>query len=86
MRRNKRQANEGPKDNAYDFYQGLNIESQTECTGMIPTPPTDDVQMDGYNDIYSVPQQCGGAAKQAKNAAVQKKKSSRPRRGGSELR
>lgn len=86
MRKNKRQANEEPEDNTYDFYQGLNIESQTECTGMIPTPPIDDVQLDGYHDIYSVPQQCGSAAKQAKNAAEQKKKSSKPRPSGSELR
>lgn len=86
MRRNDKREGNDPESNPYDFYQGLNVESQTECTGMIPTPPIDDVQQDGYHDIYSVPQQCATGAKKAKNAADQKKKSSRPRRGGRGLK
>lgn len=77
----KRGRDNDPEVNPYDFYAGLNLESQTECTGMIPTPPVDDVQQDGYHDIYSVPQQCASGAKRAENAADQKKKSSRPRPG-----
>ncbi len=85
MRKNDvREGKNDPEANQYDFYQGLNIESQMECTGMIPTPPIDEAQLDGYHDIYSVPQQCASAAGESKNAADQKKKSSRPRPDGRE--
>lgn len=82
----KKEGQSDPEVNPYDFYEGLNIESQTECTGMIPTPPIDDVQQDGYHDLYSVPQQCASGAKRAKDAAEQKKKSSRPRPGDEGLK
>lgn len=60
----------------YDFYAGLNIGSQTECTGMIPTPPLNDAQTDAYHDIYSVPQQCSTGAQKKENAKEQKRTSS----------
>jgi hypothetical protein len=78
-KRNKPEGQNDPEANPYDFYQGLNVGSQTECTGMIPTPPLDDAQLDGYHDIYSVPQQKGTGAMNMKDAKEQKRKSSRPR-------
>ncbi len=73
---------EGPDSevNSYDFYSGPNIGSQTDCTGMVPTPPLDAAQIDGYHDIYSMPQQKGTGALKKEDAKEQKKKSSRPRR------
>jgi hypothetical protein len=80
MRRdNKTEGRNDPEANEYDFYSGVNIGSQTECTGMIPTPPLDDAQLDGYHDIYSVPQQKGTGALKKEDAKEQKRKSSRPR-------
>ncbi len=76
MPRNDKERNDSPEENPYDFYAGLNIGSQTECTGMIPTPPTNEVQLDGYHDIYSVPQQCSTGAQKKDGAKEQKKKSS----------
>jgi hypothetical protein len=68
-----------PEENAYDYYDIKNIGSQMDCTGMIPTPPLDDAQQEGYHDIYSVPQQIGTGAIKKENAEEQKRKSSRPR-------
>ncbi len=70
-----KEKNNDPEVNQYDFYSGLNIGSQTECTGMIPTPPMNEVQKDGYHDIYSVPQQCSTGALKNDGAKEQKKKS-----------
>jgi len=39
------------------------IASSTECTGMIPTPPLTDEEVDNYNDIFSVTQQNADNAK-----------------------
>lgn len=76
LRKNDKEGNEDPEVNQYDFYAGLNIGSQTECTGMIPTPPMNEAQQDGYHDIYSVPQQCATGAQKREDASEQKKKSS----------
>jgi hypothetical protein len=70
----------GNNEDAYDYYDIQNIYSQTDCTGMIPTPPLDDAQVDGYHDIYSVPQQNATGARKFENAKDQKKNSSRPRK------
>jgi hypothetical protein len=75
-RENDKENNNDPEVNPYDFYQGVNIGSQTECTGMIPTPPMNEVQQEGYHDIYSVPQQCSVGAREKKDAKEQKRKSS----------
>ena len=76
MRKENKEANDDPEVNPYDFYSGLNIGSQTECTGMIPTPPLNEVQQYGYHDIYSVPQQCSTGAQKRYSSKEQKKKSS----------
>ncbi|MGE5494385.1 MAG: hypothetical protein ACM3S4_03665 [Burkholderiales bacterium] len=78
-RKNKLEGPDDPEVNPYDFYSGVSIGSQTECTGMVPTPPLDDAQVDGYHDIHSIPQQKGTGAMKMKDAKEQKKKSSRPR-------
>lgn len=39
-----------------DDYVSLDISSATECTGMVPTPPLTDAEVEGYSDVYSVPQ------------------------------
>lgn len=34
----------------------LDISSANECTGMVPTPPLTEAEVEGYSDVYSVPQ------------------------------
>ena len=45
------------EENAEDNYTSLDIASSTECTGMMYKPPVTDEDVEGYQDIYSVPQQ-----------------------------
>lgn len=33
----------------------MNVVSDTECTGMVPTPPFSDGEADSYREIYDVP-------------------------------
>lgn len=49
------------KFNEFDFlddddYVSLDISSANECTGMVPTPPLTEAEVEGYSDVYSVPQ------------------------------
>lgn len=69
----------GTEESSYDYYDTQNITSQTDCTGMIPAPPLDDAQLDGYHDIFSIQQQKSTGALKKEDAAEQKRKSSRPR-------
>lgn len=71
------------KDDDFDLVS-INIGSQNDCTGMIPTVPLDEAQCDGYADIYSVPQQIGTAATKSKDAQDQQSKSSR--KGGKSIK
>jgi hypothetical protein len=64
------------KDDEFDFVN-VNIGSQSDCTGMIPTVPLDEAQQDGYSDIYPVQQQIGTAARNSNTPEEQKRKSSR---------
>ena len=57
---------ESPREEIDDDYTSLDIASSTECTGMVPSPPLDEAEVEGYADIYSVPQ------KQAENAREMK--------------
>jgi hypothetical protein len=70
-------AEESGKEGKEDYYSWLNVGSQNECTGMIPTVPLDEAQQEGYADLCPVPQQLGTAATKSENAAEQKRKSSR---------
>lgn len=73
---------EGPdqdkqKDSAYwnDMIGQNGVFSATECTGMIPTPPLNDEQVEGYLDIFHVPQQKAQDALKADNPEEQKLRS-----------
>ena len=60
----------------YDYYDIKNIASNTEFTGMIPTPPLTDAEAEGYEDLYPVPQQKAAVAKKADTATEQQRRSS----------
>ncbi|MGI5849105.1 MAG: hypothetical protein ACOX8Q_03405 [Christensenellales bacterium] len=60
-----------------DDYVALDIMSNTECTGMIPTPPLSSDDVDGYSEIYSVTQQEAINAQKADTAKQQKRRSSK---------
>lgn len=64
------------KDDDFDLVDA-NIGSQSEFTGSVPTVPLDEAQQEGYSDICPVPQQIGTAASRSKDAAEQKRKSSK---------
>lgn len=59
-----------------DDYATLDIASTTDCTGMIPTPPLNEYEVDNYADIYSVPQQSAVNAQKADSTSQQRKRSS----------
>mgnify|MGYP000303690649 CR=1 FL=1 len=59
-----------------DDYSTLNITSATDCTGMIPTPPLTDEEVNGYADIYTVPQQNAYNAQNADSTSQQSRRSS----------
>lgn len=59
-----------------DDYATLDIASTTDCTGMIPTPPLTEYEVDNYADIYTVPQQSAVNAKNAKTTSEQTQRSS----------
>ena len=40
-----------------DDYVSLDLASNTECTGMMYKPPVTESEVEGYEEIYSVPQQ-----------------------------
>ncbi len=44
-------------------YATLDIASATDCTGMVPRPPLNDVEAENFADILSMPQQSAGNAK-----------------------
>ena len=41
----------------FDLSDQMQITSSTECTGMVPTPPQNDAEVDGYSDLFHVMQQ-----------------------------
>lgn len=57
-------------------YATLDIASTTECTGMIPTPPLSEEEVENYADIYSMPQKSAFNAKKANTPSQQKNVSS----------
>lgn len=66
-----------------DDYVSLDIASSTECTGMMYKPPITDDEVEGYSDIYSVPQQTDINGQQTNTPRKQAKISSvRKGRGG----
>ena len=44
------------KDFLEDDYISLDITSACECTGMVPTPPLTEAEVEGWSSVYSVPQ------------------------------
>lgn len=65
---------EKKQDSRYwnDMLEQNGVFSTTECTGMIATPPLSDEQVDGYLDIFHVPQQTAVQARKADNPEEQK--------------
>ncbi len=59
-----------------DSYSSLDVASQTDCTGMVPTPPLTEVEAENYGDIYSMPQQNAYNAQNNQNPSKQEIKSS----------
>jgi hypothetical protein len=57
-----------------DMLSQNGVFSTTECTGMIPAPPLNDEQVDGYLDLFHVPQQKASVARKAENPEEQKKR------------
>lgn len=43
------------EDRDFLYYDVENIASATDCTGLIPTPPTNAEEAESYTKIYSVP-------------------------------
>ena len=39
-----------------ELYDMNTVASATECTGLIPTPPSNEGEAEAYTDIYSIPQ------------------------------
>lgn len=37
------------------FDESFTVMSSTECTGLIPSAPTDEAQIDSYAEIYDIP-------------------------------
>ena len=37
------------------YFDATNVVSETECTGMVRTPPLSDDEADAYREIYDVP-------------------------------
>lgn len=59
-----------------DSYSSLDVASQMDCTGMIPTPPLTQEEAENYGDLYSVPQQNAYNAQNNQNTAKQEQRSS----------
>jgi len=64
---NKRRETSAPEDD----YVSLDITSATECTGMVPTPPLTEAEVEGYSSVYSVPQK--RVPQKGKNSTPKKK-------------
>lgn len=39
----------------YDDYDPLDVASANDCTGLIPTPPTDEAEMEAYGELCKIP-------------------------------
>ena len=44
-----------PEANEELFDQMFEVASSTECTGLFPTPPMTDEEINSYSNIYDVP-------------------------------
>ena len=56
----------------------FNLASTTESTGMIPTPPLTDAEVEGYESLFYRPQQEADNARKADSPQEQKNKEKRP--------
>ncbi|WP_312641470.1 hypothetical protein [Hydrogenoanaerobacterium sp.] len=46
-----------PRDELFDDFWDLDtVVSATECTGLIPIPPTTEDEAESYTNIYAIPQ------------------------------
>jgi hypothetical protein len=52
----------------------MGIVSATEVTGMVPTPPLDEDEADGYGDLFPVRQERASAAQRADSPDEQEKR------------
>lgn len=44
---------------AEDVLDIENVVSATECTGLMPTPPHDEAEVESYTQLYDIPQPRG---------------------------
>lgn len=56
----------------------FNLASTTETTGMIPTPPLTDAEVEGYESLFYRPQQEADNARKSDSPEEQKNKERRP--------
>lgn len=56
----------------------FNLASTTETTGMIPTPPLTDAEVEGYEALFYRPQQEADNARKSDSPQEQKNKERRP--------
>lgn len=56
MKKKKKTATPIERQDKEALFRHLNaVASSTECTGLIPTPATEEAELDSYSDIYDVP-------------------------------
>ncbi len=56
----------------------FNLASTTETTGMIPTPPLTDAEVEGYEALFYRPQQEADNARKSDSPQEQENKENRP--------
>jgi hypothetical protein len=71
----KDQPDKGLDSQYWDDMIAIDVASMTECTGMIPTPPLTDDEVNGYSGIFHMPQQKAETAQKADSPAEQEKNS-----------
>lgn len=43
------------QDDRYLFDNEESVASATDCTGMIPTPPVEEAEVNSYSEIFDIP-------------------------------
>lgn len=56
----------------------MDVVSSTEMTGMVPTPPLDDSEVEGYRSLFPVRQQAATDARKAGSPEEQERQSGKP--------
>ena len=58
------------------FDDAMSVSSMTECTGLIPSAPVSEPEIDSYSAIYDIP--LAGGAQPAKHNLQKEKQKGRP--------